>query len=350
MTRRVLTLAAVTIAATLAFAGSLPARDKGVDVIRRDADRRVDVLVGGRPFTSYVWPGTLKKPALYPIRTAKGTPVTRGFPLDPRPRERVDHPHQVGLWFNYGNVNGIDFWNNSEAVAADRQGGMGSIVHRTVTQVKNGAERGELHTQADWVMPDGTIVLKQATAYVFQGAPDSRTIDLAVTLTAQDRPVSFADNKEGLLGLRVTRALEEPTDKPEVFTDGDGRPSSVPALENTGVNGEYLTSEGVKGPAVWGTRGRWCRLAGRVGDELVSIGIFDHPSNVGFPTYWHARGYGLFAANPLGQKDLSGGREALNFSLAARQATTFRYRIAITSGAPTAADVEAAWKAWSTGS
>ena len=33
----------------------------------------------------------------------------------------------------------------------------------------------------------------------------------------------------------------------------------------------------------------------------VSIAIIDHPDNGITPTYWHARGYGLFAANPLGQ-------------------------------------------------
>ena len=71
-------------------------------------------------------------------------------------------------------------------------------------------------------------------------------------------------------------------------------------MDNTGVNGVYLTSEGTKGAAVWGTRGRWCTLSGTVGAEPVSIAILDHPQNPGHPTYWHARGYGLFAANPLG--------------------------------------------------
>ena len=98
--------------------GSVSAQSKGVQVTVKEADRRVDVTVDGQPFTSYVWPTTLKKPVLYPIRTAKGTLVTRGFPLDPRRGERVDHPHHVGLWFNYGDVNGIDFWNNSDAIRA----------------------------------------------------------------------------------------------------------------------------------------------------------------------------------------------------------------------------------------
>ena len=87
------------------------------------AAQRVDVLVDGELFTSYVYSDTLpvlKKPVLYPLRTASGATVTRGYPLDARPGERVDHPHHIGLWFNYGDVEGLDFWNNSDVVPAER--------------------------------------------------------------------------------------------------------------------------------------------------------------------------------------------------------------------------------------
>jgi hypothetical protein len=317
-----------------------------VDVVRKDADRRVDVLVAGKPFTSYIWPTTLKKPVLFPIRTANGTAVTRGFPLEPRAGERVDHPHHVGLWFNYGDVNGIDFWNNSDAIPAADKHKMGTVLHRAITAAKGGDDHGELVTISDWVMPDGSVSLKQNTSYTFRGDQATRTIDLVITLTAQATRVSLTDNKEGVLGLRVTRALEEPSTKPELFTDAAGRPTTVASMDNTGVNGVYLTSEGRKGAAVWGTRGRWCALSGTVGGEPVSISILDHPQNPGHPTYWHARGYGLFAANPLGQKALSDGKDVLNFALEPRQSATFRYRVIVATGTPSAADVESAWKAW----
>ena len=57
--------------------------------------------------------------------------------------------------------------------------------------------------------------------------------------------------------------------------------------------------------------------------------MLDHPKNVGYPTYWHARGYGLFAANPLGQAALSSGKDKLDFALQPKQSTTFRYRLVI---------------------
>jgi hypothetical protein len=72
-------------------------------------------------------------------------------------------------------------------------------------------------------------------------------------------------------------------------------------------------------------------LSGEINEEKIDLSIVDHPANPGFPTYWHARGYGLFAANPLGQKALSGGKEELNFTLAAGKSVTFRYRVVLDS-------------------
>lgn len=330
--------------ALAACAATVSAGDKGVSFVVKEAERRVDVLVDGQPFTAYIWPTSLKKPVLYPIRTARGTLVTRGFPLEPRPNERVDHPHHVGLWFNYGDVNGVDFWNNSDAIPAERKPKMGTIVHKAITTARGGPAEGVLEVESDWVMPDGSVILKETTRYVFAGTATTRTIDRITTLQAGATRVAMKDNKEGVLGLRVTRALEEPVTKPEKFTDAQGKPTDVPTLDNTGVNGVYLTSEGVKGAAVWGTRGRWNTLSGKVGDETVSVAIFDAPGNPGYPTYWHARGYGLFAANPLGQKELSEGKDVLDFAIEPKQRATFRHRIHVVSGGLTAEQAEAAWK------
>src|SRR2546427_8747953 len=118
----------------------------------------------------------------------------------------------------------------------------------------------------------------------------------------------------------------------EVFTDANGHATTVPMLNNEGVTGRYKSSEGLEGDSVWGTRGRWTMLSGVVEGEPVTLAILDHPQNVGFPTYWHARGYGLFAANPLGRKAFTNGKEELNFRLAAGEAATFRHRILVLAG------------------
>ncbi|MGH9899264.1 MAG: DUF6807 family protein, partial [Pyrinomonadaceae bacterium] len=135
-----------------------------------------------------------------------------------------------------------------------------------------------------------------------------------------------------------------PSNEPLVFTDASGRKSAVSKLDNTGVTGKYLSSEGKKGDDVWSTRGRWTMLSGRIGDEPVTIAIFDHPKNPGFPTYWHARGYGLFAANPLGQEVFSKGKQKLGFTLQPYQSAIFRYRIVIFDGAMTPQQAEEQYK------
>ena len=79
-------------------------------------------------------------------------------------------------------------------------------------------------------------------------------------------------------------------------------------------------------------------LTGKKEGRDITIGMFDHPLNVGYPAYWHARGYGLFAVNPLGRKVFSNGKEELNFSLKPKQSVTFRYRIVVHSGGTLTSD------------
>ena len=323
----------------LGAASSGGMRVAGVKVVTNDASRRVDITIDGQPFTSYIWPTNLKKPVLYPIIDGGGVTVTRGWPLEPRPGERTDHPHHDGLWFNYSNLNGFDYWNNSEAIPAARAPKMGTIVFNKIVSAKSGVDQGELVTDSTWIDGQNHPVLAENTRYVFARRGETRSIDLNTTLTALDKAV-FNDDKDGLLGLRVARWLESPEEKGGTFTDSNGVATAVAAAANLpGVappTGEYLTSEGVKGEAAWSTRGRWCALTGNNGaGHTVTIAIFDHPGNINYPTYWHARGYGLFAANPLGQSMFDTKQPHLNYTLEKGQATTFRYRIVVYTHAAT---------------
>lgn len=315
-----------------ATSGNSMDQTSAVTLVRNDADRKVEVLINGELFTAYLYPESIAKPVLYPIKSAQGNDLTRGFPLDPRPGERVDHPHHIGLWFNYGDVNGLDFWNNSGAIPADKKSGYGSIVHTEILGTKESREGAELEVAADWIAQDGRILLKETTRFIFSSVGEKRFIDRITTLKAHGQDVSFTDNKEGMLGIRVARELEHPSDKPELFTDAKGIATTVPTLNNEGVTGLYRSSEGIEGDEVWGTRGKWVNLSGEIKGEKVSMAIVDHPKNPGYPTYWHARGYGLFAANTLGQKALSNGKEELNFKLKDGESVTFRYRIVVNSG------------------
>ena len=303
-----------------------------IKLVRNDKEKKVEVLVNGELFTAYLYPDTIAKPVLYPIKTAEGTVVTRGFPLDPRPGERVDHPHHIGMWFNYGDVNGLDFWNNSDAIPENEKSGYGSILHKEINNISSGEDKGELEVTMEWVGPEGEPLLRENTTFIFRADGDKRIIDRITKLTALDKDVAMKDNKEGVLGIRVARELEHPSDKPEIFTDASGKATDVPSMNNEGVTGMYRSSEGKEGNDAWGTRAKWMNLSGEIKGEKVSLAILDHPDNVGYPTYWHARGYGLYAANPLGQKEMSGGKEELNFKLSAGESVTFKHRIIIYSG------------------
>jgi len=300
--------------------------DKGVQVVADEANRRVDITIDGKPFTSYIWPTSLKKPVLYPLITEEGITVTRGYPLAPLPGERVDHPHHAGMWFNYGNVNGFDFWNNSDAITPENRAKMGSIYQEKILSTKSGPDRGELAVESEWITGTGEKILDQTTLYVFAKQGDARVIDQITTLKALDHVV-FNDDKEGLLGIRVASWLESPTEKGGVFTDANGKTTKVADAGSPGASGIYLTSEGKKGDQAWGTVGRWCTLTGSTDNKVVTIAILDHPGNPGYPTYWHARGYGLFAANPLGRKIFDPSKPAFNFATDKGQTATFRYRV-----------------------
>jgi hypothetical protein len=317
-----------------------------VDVVDNQEKEQVEVLVDGKLFTAYLYTdkiAALKKTTLYPIITANGNDITRGFPLKKIAGERVDHPHHLGMWLNYGDVNGLDYWNNSDAIPEERQMHMGVIRHNKINQTKSGDGKGILSASMDWLKPDGSKLLNESVEFIFYAKKDLRIIDRISKLSALDEPVVFKDNKEGMFAVRVTRALELPSDKPIVLSDAHGQKTDVPVLDNEGVTGNYLSSEGIEGMAVWATRAKWMALNGEVNGEKVAVVIMDHPSNVGYPTYWHARGYGLFSANPLGQKVFSKGKEVLNFALDPGQSVIFKYRTVIFSGVTKAEKIEKAY-------
>ena len=340
-TYRYLAVAAKVGFAVLLLGTSATITHAQIDVTLIEAQHRIDVTADGKPFTSYIWPESLDKPVLYPLIAPDGTTVTRGFPLEPRPGERVDHPHHAGLWFNYGNVNGFDFWNNSGAIPAAQKPRMGSIHQGAVLA---GPHQGEFTVETTWsanstdsntLDSKSTELIKERTTYIFRADNGTRTIDRISTLTAI-KPVTFHDDKEGLLGIRVAHFLESPTEKGGTFNDAAGRPTKVDNADTKGATGLYRTSAGITGDKVWSTRGNWCELTGTSPEgKTETVAILDNPANPGFPTYWHARGYGLFAANPLGDHIFDPKAPQHDFTIPQGGTATFRYRIVLSSSALT---------------
>ncbi len=310
-----------------------------VQFIEKEAEKKVDVLIKGELFTSYIYPSSIAKPVLYPLITKSGQKLTRGYPLDPQAGERNDHPHHIGYWLNYGDVNGFDFWNNSFNPKKNRKYGL--IQHQEIVKLEEA--KGLMEVSAKWISDEKEALLREQTQFYFSEKAATRQIDRITTLTALT-DVDFTDNKEGMLAVRVIRALELPSKKAAIYLDENGRANPKKIVNNDGVIGDYLSSEGKTGQKVWGTRAKWMHLHSQLNKEPISLTIIDHPDNVGYPTYWHARGYGLFAANPLGQKAMSKGKEILNFKLKKGQSVTFKYRLLVQGGNELSkADLEAAF-------
>jgi hypothetical protein len=314
------------IAFMLAATVTQASKKEKVEFKNDDNGKKVEVYIAGKLFTAYIYPDNMEKQSLYPIMSASGKFITRGFPLNPRPFERIDHPHHVGLWFNFGDVNGLDFWNNSFAIKAADKPKYGSVKFKKI--VSQDQKKGELATSSEWVDFNNNVLLNEETTFAFSGAGNLRVIERTTKLTAAQE-VTFTENKEGLIGLRLDRTFEEPATKPEKFLDANGIETNVPVMNNEGVNGVYRNAEGVKGGDVWSKRTPWVALRGVKDGEAITIAILDNKSNVNYPAWSHARGYGLFATNNLGGRAFDKNATPVKIVLKPGESIVFKHKIVI---------------------
>ncbi len=327
---------ALFAAAILCFLLSFAQKEQMVKVVKDSKEKKVDIFIGKKLFTSFLYPDSLEKPVLYPLHAANGTVVTRGFPLDPQPGDPIDHPHHIGMWFNYENVNGLDFWNNSYAISKEKKQLYGWIKTQGAPEVSSG-KKGTLTYHANWTNQQNDVLMEETTKFEFSGNAHQRIVDRTTTLKA-NTTVLFTDAKDGLLGMRLAHQLQMPNKEDQKFTDSKGNVTIVKGGTDNIPTGNYITSEGKKGNEAWSTRGRWCKVYGKMGNDSISIAIIDHPTNPNYPTFWHARGYGLFAANPLGEKVFTNGKSVKNLELKKGESVSFRYRIIIDDGNKTISD------------
>ncbi len=299
-------------------------------IVSDDSKQRIDILIDGKLFTSYRYEERIRRPVLLPVMSAGGNFVTRGFPIETRNGETINHPHQVGVSFVYGDVNGVDFWNNSTFRSAEELKRMGTIVHRKVLKQKAGNGKAELLTNSDWISPKGEILLSETTKFTFRIEGKNRIIDRETTLRANAQDVTFGDNKEGLFLIHLNRQLQQNNQVPVKVTDEKGNISEVKTGDN--LTGEYLNSEGLIGEKIFGTLGRWASVSGRINDENLTIAIFDNRENHNFSeSSMMVRPYGLLALNPFGRKAYEPIAEARKYVLSKGKSITFKHRLMIYS-------------------
>lgn len=269
--------------------------------IQKD-EHGVKVFIDGALFTHYRT-DLGAKPVCWPLLSATGAEVTRRFPMETVDGEKHDHPHQRSLWFTHGDVNGIDFWSENE--------GHGTIVHREYLALESGSQQGRIRTRNDWLAPDGTKVCEDERELRIYHRSDARVIDFDITIRATEGPVKFGDTKEGTLGVRIATSMDV----------------------NSNLGGRIVNSRGQTDLEAWGKQAEWVDYHGPVGDETLGIAIMNHPTSFRFPTYWHVRVYGLFAANPFGLHHFKNSNDVDgSHTLNKGDSITFRYRLYIHSG------------------
>jgi Methane oxygenase PmoA len=298
--------------------------------IARGADR-ISVEIDGKPFTDlHIGPETAK-PFLWPLRAASGTVVTRRFPLEDAPGDSKDHPQHRGLMFGHADLNGYNYWANESF----NPGKKGKIVLQKLLRVESGAKKGAIDAVFAWLDPRGETLLTETRIMTFYAHPKLRTMDFDIVVEAV-QPVKFGDTHEGSFGVRVAAWLEEPAPAyVPAGSKGERRPTEP---KRTGLISDAegrQTEEKVRGK-----RANWADYSGEFQGEKLGIAIFDHPSNPRHPTYWHTRGYGMFAANIFGVSDFENDKKR-DGSLALKpgEELRFRYRVVIHPGSAAEAGI-----------
>lgn len=314
-------LVAATVLVSIASAASagLAAEPEAGRIMLEERADRVVVTIDGEPFTEYLFQKDgLRRPVLFPIHGPHGLTLTRSWPVGPRlPGDPDDHPHHESFWFAHGDVNGHDFW-------APRHG-------EKIEQVSlDHVGDGRIEATCRWLAPDGTIVCTDRRVLAFSAEGDDRVIDHLITITASHGPLVFGDTKEGTMALRV---------RPEL--------NSTRAKGGPPATGHYLNSTGDRDAAAWGKPAAWVDLSGTLAGKSIGIACFDHPTNLRHPSCWHARDYGLFAANPFGLHEFTGAPQGSGrYELPAGKSLTLRHRWILHSGDAESAKVAERYALW----
>jgi hypothetical protein len=308
--------AALILAAPTVFAAGefTISQDKGTITVKLD----------GKLYTEYRTDSRV--PYLYPLVSASGAVLSRHWPMEKGLGEEEDHPHHRSFWLSHGAVNGHDFW------AWTTKDSDPKIEHRGVKT----AGPNLFAVNLAWTAA-GKTHLTEERSYAFkQIDPETTSIDVTSRLTAADGDATFGDTKEGFCAIRVDRTL---------------RLAPPKGKDAAGAKGHIADSEGRKDGEAWGKKSKWVAFTGpdEKGEPAV-IAMFDHPSNLRHPTTWHARDYGLLAANPFGIHDFEGKKDQPHLGdhvLKKGETLSFRYEVILHHGSLESAKLADRWAEFS---
>ena len=257
----------------------------------------------------------VSRPFLYPLLGPDDVHLTRRWPQEPGLNEEHDHPHHHALWWAHGDVNGDDFWSESPKA--------GRTVHQHFTQL-TGGRRAVIAARNKWINKEGKVVAEDERRLIFYPPiAELRTMDFEITVFAGKQDLVLGDTKEGTMAIRLAETMR--------LVRGD---------KSLG-QGKILNAAGDRDQATWGKRAAWCDYSGPVEGGIYGVTMLDHPTNPRYPTWWHVRDYGLFAANPFGVHDFEKKAKGTgDLRIKAGESITFRYRLLLHKGELKPANIE----------
>jgi hypothetical protein len=282
-----------------------------------------NVSIDDQPFCEYLTKSG-HQPVIWPIKGPDGQAMTRQYPLGKKlPTEKDDHGHHRSLWFTHGIVNGKDFWLEPKKDGPKEKNNQ--IVHREFVEIAGG-DTGKIVTKNDWTS-GGEKIAEDLRTIEFGADEHGRWIDYAIEVHATEGDVTFGDTKEGAFGIRVPGTMDVEAKK----------------------GGRILNSKGQKDEEAWGRAAEWVDYHGPVEGKASGIAVFDMPDSFRHPTKWHVRTYGLFAANPFGQKDFPESDDPKQGEAKVPKGESLRlhYRVLFYSGEKSAEELEAIYKTYS---
>jgi hypothetical protein len=287
------------------------------DIQLKRSPHKIDISINGKPFTTYYFDPEMAKPYLMPLRTASGAIVTRDFPVrndvsKGNPKAPSFEPHQRPLYFGHGDFDGLDFWQEPVFDRYYSDHGHQGYGHMVLKNIEEAASQGDTaNVRARFTLndPSNRVIAEETQSFTFRGDSRTRTIDCEFILYATNGPLDIGDTKEGTFGIRLAPELSAP-------------------------HGRMINSKGAEGEkAIWGKPADWVDYEGVISGKRVGIAVFDSPSSFRHPTTWHARAYGLFAANPFGIREFT--RDPAkdgSWTVPEGKSVTFRYRVLIHEG------------------
>ncbi len=293
----------------LFLGSSLVIKAESLPVTLTAADGSIRVEVAGKLFTQYNYTQA-DKPYCYPIIESDGTSITRDYPMKSTAGEEHDHPWHRSLWFAHSMINNVDFWNEGAGDIGKSPKNKGKIIP-VGTPIISG---NRLTTEDNYVDPSGKLICTDSRTLVFSATSEGRFIDISVTLHAPvNEPLTMGDNKDGTMAMRLAEWMTMQHKVKGTMVGGTGH---------------IVTATGKRDQNAWGARANWCDYHAEHNGTTYGVAIFDSPNNFKHPTYWMARDYGLYGANPFGKHDYENLKDvhAGDLTIPAGASLTLSYR------------------------